>query len=135
MNDDAPSFNFILLTGAKRVVYYESCASLKILDRIIGNSAGYIFSTLKSEDLIWINDYPLELIASFSDNEMCGMDLIAIKGNVSKSEAEEMKEQLTNMYKMLRSEEGDYDPIATSIEKYIAELLERNIFMVGFCSC
>jgi len=60
------------------------------------------------------------------------MELFAIKGNISKKEAQGIKAEITSLYTALHKS-NNYQ--GKKPHEYINELLKRNILMIGFCSC
>ena len=128
-----PQGHFFTLKGQKKRLKYSEFEDILFLKRIVGTSMGWIYSKLSETDMIWINDYPLEVVSSFSDNENCILQVVCIKGNISKKEAQEIKVRFRAMYKK-RDEDWENFQMG-SITNYVDELLKSHIFLVAHCSC
>ncbi len=92
-----------------------------------GNIYGYIYSDkLNAKDNYWISDYPIERYLCMSSEEgFCNFCLYGIKGNLLDTEKENIQTKLTAIK----------DKTSKEFKAYINELYEKNILMIGSCSC
>jgi hypothetical protein len=105
----------------------EILGNYKIISAVNGNTFGYICSQELNElDNYWIKDYPIKLLFTFSDYEICDMALYGIEGNLNDKDVQIIKERIDKVLK-LQNQEG--------FDKILSELYKRNIIMIGFCSC
>jgi hypothetical protein len=105
----------------------EILGNYEIISAVNGNTFGYICSQdLNELDNYWIKDYPIKLLFTFSDYEICDMALYGIEGNLSNKDVQIIKERIDKELKSQNQEE---------FKKILSELYKRNIIMIGFCSC
>lgn len=130
IDDETEHFDDILkiFNGEVRVPINQFKKQFILVDAYHGNTVGYTYTPdLKETDNIWLSQYPIENIFCLEGIDICHYSFFTIKGNLSKTDKIKLKDE---MIYLLSSNEMD-----SGFWEKISELNNRQIIMVGFCSC
>lgn len=117
-----------IFKGERKVGIQQFLRKFKVIDYYCGNTGGYVYSEdLKETDNIWIMQYPLELLFTLEGHDICDYSFFAIKGNLSKSEKSQLKRKIQKLLIPGISQD--------KLLLFLKDLYQKNIIMIGMCSC
>lgn len=95
-----------------------------------GNEGGYDYTIeLATEDISWINDYPIRSLGHIPENrEACNYEIFALENHLSQ---EEINSFLHKISKQAIREKG----IWLGQKSNYTYIFKKYIFIIGFCSC
>lgn len=115
--------NLYLLKGqTKELRSKEEIDRITFENAFNGNTVGYTYTTdLNRYDNSWIDDYELEKLFEKAYDE-CIIGVYSIKGNVNEAELEKLKKEFESI--------NSYQD-----KEYLFKLYQKNIIVIGTCSC